>query len=71
MASALHKKHFAFQELATDIPEHNTARGAVALEFIAHYLDRIDGHLEPIANAAEKNAAASGKIADGIALAKK
>lgn len=31
----------------------DSARGARALEFIAYYLDRIEQHLERIANAAE------------------
>lgn len=42
------KKHFEFSdEIAASLsPEAKTLR---VLEFIAYYLDRIDGHLEPLA----------------------
>ena len=46
-------------------------RQAVALEFIAHYLDRIDEHLERIANAVEKgDASETMNIERAIASAK-
>lgn len=38
-------------ELSGAMPE---VRSAAALEYIAYYLDRIDGHLEAIANQASQ-----------------
>jgi hypothetical protein len=34
-------------------------RGAIALEHIAHYLDRIEGHLKKLANAPEESSSAT------------
>ena len=50
------KQKFVFTSRATGaIPVE--ARVANSLEFIAHYLDRIEGHLERLANAVESEGA--------------
>ena len=45
------RKAFEFGDEMNIDPQHKAAR---ALEFIAFYLDRIDGHLERLADAAQK-----------------
>jgi hypothetical protein len=56
------KKAFVFADDARAVmtPE---ARGANALEFIAHYLGRIDGHLEALAGQTQAGNANTAKIA--------
>jgi hypothetical protein len=53
MPNPIPKKHFSFPAFKTSVPEHHTERSAEALEFIAYYLDQIEGHLERIANSVE------------------
>lgn len=57
-----HRKTFVFaSDTGTGIAVE--ARAANALEFIAHYLDQIDGHLEAIADHLRSGHENSAKIA--------
>jgi hypothetical protein len=66
MAKSSEKKQFRFHEEKTTAEAFQADRNADALEFIAHYLDRIEGHLERIADSLEQNAGATGRVAEGI-----
>ncbi len=57
------KQHFQFTDVGS--PMNESQRVAHALEFIAHYLDRIDGHLEVLA-AQAKNDPAQAQIARSL-----
>jgi hypothetical protein len=59
---------FMSEKKVFDFPVEGSLEGrrTDALEFIAHYLDRIDGHLEKIAAAAEGSDIARREIAAQI-----
>ena len=60
------KQDFVFSNArGVDLPAD--VRAAIALEFIAHYLDRIDGHLERLAANVESGQANGARI--GLELA--
>ena len=70
---ASHKWNRSWRRQRKHSWKHQKAKptNAVALEFIAHYLDRIDDHLERIANAVEKgDASETMNIERAIASAK-
>jgi hypothetical protein len=55
--------------LSADVPAEGNpeSRSATALEFIAYYLDRIEGHLERLANVAETQTSQTGMTRNGMA----
>ncbi len=58
---AAQRQNFVFPDAAS--PMNYEARKASALEFIAHYLDRIEAHLERLAAVAESNNGEMTKVA--------
>ncbi len=63
MPTARERQNFTF---SGDPRATSDGAAAQALEFIAHYLDRIDGHLERIATQLEAGQANGAKIAHMI-----